>query len=124
MPMTDAAKNAILNFIYRNTPSGIGTLYVSLHTADPGTSGANESGLGRQLLAAAAPSGGATSNAGIIRWNGPAPGATSYSHFGLWDAASGGNFEMGKALTSTITTGSGGPVEIPIGGLALTVDLV
>lgn len=124
MPMTDAVKNALLDFTYRNTPAGIGTLYVSLHTADPGTTGANESGLGRQLLGASAPSAGATSNAAIIRWNGPAPGATSYTHYGIWDASTAGNFKMGKALTATISTGSGGPVEIAAGGLALTVDLV
>lgn len=123
MAMTDVAKNLLADYAYRNTPAGVGTLYVSLHTGDPGITGASESGLGRVVLGAGAPAAGLCSNASLIRWTGPSPASTAYTHFGLWDAASGGNFRLGKTLTATINTGSGGPVEIAIGGLTLSVDL-
>lgn len=103
-------------------------IYVSLHTADPGKTGASEStGLSRVLIATAtdwsafvddATTGGRlTDNAVLIDF-----GATSveetYTHFGFWDASSGGTFLGGAQLTASVgpvLIGEG--VRFPIGNL-------
>ncbi len=90
-------------------------LYVSLHTADPGTTGASEASGGspayaRQAAVWAAPAGGVAS-AGQVTFNVP---AGSYSYFGLWSALTGGTFFAGKALTATQSPGSQGQVLVTV----------
>ena len=79
-----------------------GMAWLSLHTADPGTTGANECSGGsyaRQSVTWAAPSGGsvATSNAQNVPVN---TGQTAL-YFGLWSAASAGTYYIGGALSSS-----------------------
>lgn len=79
--------------------------YVSLHTAAPGTTGANEltsaaaTGYARQSLGSAGltVASGAASNAAAITFvaGGTWPAVT---YMGLWDAASGGNFLCSMAV--------------------------
>jgi len=83
--------------------------WFSLHTGDPGTTGANEgtgTGYARDdtVWAAANPSSGTKtgSQASI------GAAAQSYSHWGLWTAASGGTFHMGGALPAPESYGAPG----------------
>jgi len=86
--------------------------HVSLHTADPGTTGANEVTGGAPAYARR-----------TITWNAAAtrsiddnvisaafdvPAGTTVTHFGTWDALSAGNFMVGGALSSTESYGAQG----------------
>ena len=73
--------------------------WFSLHTADPGTTGANEgagSGYARGQTAWSAANAGSGTKAGTPATIGAA--AQSYTHWGLWSASSGGTFHMGGPL--------------------------
>jgi hypothetical protein len=76
--------------------------WTSLHTADPGTTGASEyAGVTRQQYPAGTPSAGSISNTAIMTFT--TSGATPVTHVGKWDAATGGNYEIGAQLASPVT---------------------
>ncbi|WP_216912803.1 hypothetical protein OG225_07355 [Nocardia sp. NBC_01377] len=103
-----ATKNALCT-AYANIAT---TVYVSVHTADPGTTGTNEA------------SGGSPAYARIATtWSAPASGqitgsqvtinlpAGTYTHAGLWSAATGGTFIDKVAIAST-TLGAQGTLLV------------
>jgi hypothetical protein len=96
--------------------------FVSLHTADPGTSGATEVSGGtyaRVAVTWAAASGGSVANSNALTINLPA--STTAGWFGIWSASSAGNYYIGGALSPSVTTGaSAGTVTIAIGALTVT----
>lgn len=98
--------------------------WVSLHTADPGTTGASEVPTGTYARVAVtwnAPSAGSVSNAGSLSINLPA--STTASYFGVWSASSAGTYYIGGALNPTVTTGaSAGIVSIAAGALTVTAS--
>jgi hypothetical protein len=105
MPFTNAALNAGTNGITAAFP------YVSRHTADPGTTGANETTAARILPTWPAASG--TGDATVSNLNfsgGAASGACTYC--GLWSAASGGTFGGGFALSGNQTFNASGQYTI------------
>jgi hypothetical protein len=98
--------------------------YVSLHTANPGTTGASEATGGsytRQPCSGkftAASGGSKTNGSGAITFaNLP---AGTFSYFGIWDAASGGAFLWGEALTPPKTVDAGDSITIPTSGMTFT----
>ena len=135
-----AQLDAVLNAIARNIPfpTPPANLYVSLHTADPGQTGANEvttaagSGwvgyarvtaaagtagtgagavFGGGAVAGAAPTGTTTrsiSNSAALPFpnSGATSGTVTVTHFGLWDAATGGNWLRGAALNASQVIGA------------------
>lgn len=101
MPLTDAALNAMADHL--------GTLatHVSLHTADPGATGLNESPAARQPVTwAAAANGDITISAQENFTGGAASGPAT--HVGLWSAVTGGTFYGGFALTGDQTFNAAG----------------
>jgi len=81
--------------------------WFSLHTGDPGTTGANEAagtGASRGQTVWAASSGG--TKVGSQATIGAA--AQSYTHWGLWTASTGGTFHMGGALPAPEAYGAAG----------------
>jgi hypothetical protein len=116
MPFNEAARNLFLDKMFRYTGSGyINT--VSLHTGDPGTTGANEvvgTGYARQVIAL--DSGG--SSAILASWENTS--GTSWgtiTHVGLWSAT----VYLGSAALSVPKAAlSGSIVSIPIGDLDIT----
>ena len=99
-------------------------VYVSLHTADPGTTGASEvtgGSYARQLASssfAAAGSGSKASNANVDFASMP---ATTVTHAGIWDAVSGGNFLSGAALAASKVVNAGDTFRLPSGQLTATM---
>lgn len=100
---------------------------ISLHTGDPGLTGANEHGATAAYarvvmnvwdVAASR----ATQNTNAITF---AQATANYSaqitHFGLWDAASAGNFLGGAALTTARTILSGDTPQFAAGALDVTM---
>lgn len=123
MSISNYLENKILDKVYRNTDFTVTTAYVSLHTADPGETGADEAAGGsyaRQSATFDVAASGATANSGTISFT-SMPAAT-ITHVGVWDAASTGNFLWGGALGQSKTTNSGDTFQIAAGDLDVTLD--
>jgi hypothetical protein len=111
-------RNAILDALGNNTSFAVSQVYVSLHTGDPGLNGASEVSGGsyaREAVSFGAASGGAMENDALVRFDSVPAG--TITHFGLWDAASAGNFLWGAALTASKTQNDGDPFEFAIGAI-------
>lgn len=100
--------------------------YTSIHTASPGTTGANEATGGSPAYARKAPTFNAAGAAGPlgsgtqpatpgVAWSNEltfdAPAGT-YSHFGGWSASTAGTFRGGNALAASQTLSSQGTVKV------------
>jgi len=97
--------------------------YVSLHTDDPSTNGANEVTGGtyaRQSAAWGSPSNGAVSNASNIVLNVPA--STTIKFIGYWSASSGGTFYGSRALDTNQTFATAGTYTVSSGNLSESVS--
>lgn len=93
--------------------TGLGA-YISLHTADPGTTGASEASGGSPAYARKATTWSGGTSDGIVTGSQvtfDAPSGT-YTHMGIWTAATGGTFIAGFALSSPVTNASQAPVLI------------
>ena len=116
--MSVYVRNKMLDAVFNATAFSVTTPYVSLHTADPGVTGTGEvtgGSYARKSLSSAASSSGATTSDAAVTFTGM-PAAT-VTHFGIWDAVSGGNFLWGGALTASKSPGAGDTVEFPIGDI-------
>jgi hypothetical protein len=115
--------NKWLDAVFNATSFSVTTLYISAHTGDPGTTGANESALARINVTAsfaAAASSSVASNADI-EWTNISTAGT-YTHIGLWDASTSGNFLCGGALSPTQTLNIGDTLKIASGNLTDAVS--
>ena len=126
MPVSEAIGNAVLDYLCRGTPmpSPPTAVHVSLHTADPGATGASEMAGGlyarstNAIASFAAASGKAnTSNASIT----VTAAAATATHWGLWTASSGGSFLVGGTLSPSVVCSNGLAVVIPSGDLDQTI---
>lgn len=132
MPISTYLRDARLNH-YRGTafPAVPTNYYISLHSADPGLTGASEltgSGYARVAVSpatgswAAPATNGAVreiSNAALIVFPTASANWTAATHFGIWDAATVGNFIRGNILGASKTVLSGDHAEFAIGALVL-----
>jgi hypothetical protein len=108
---SSAGKSAMLGAL-------TGTPYVSLHSADPGDTGANElAGVTRQAGALAAYSGG--SRALTVATAHSVAGGQTVAYVGLWSASSGGTFYGSFAVTNE-TFGGAGSYQVDPSTLSLT----
>lgn len=105
MGLSNNGKNVMLDAL------GAVAVWASLHTADPGTTGASEVTGGspayaRKAITWNAASGGALDNNANPTFDVPA--GVTVSHYGLWSAVSGGTFYGGNALSASESfTGQG-----------------
>lgn len=118
---TTTTANKILNKILKATdftaPSG---LVISLHTADPGDSGANEVTGGsyvRQTPTLGTVADKACTNTAAITWT--SMPACTVTHAGLWDAAD-AIWMYGEFTTPKIVL-SGGALTVEIGDCDFTI---
>lgn len=127
MSFSDAAINAMLDSVFKVSSIAWTNVWVSLHTADPGATGANEStvtGYARidaTGLFSAAVAGVITNNAIIGEFSGTSGSPQTVTHFGVWTAVSGGTFIVGGTLTPSRPLGPSNGVNIIAG--QLTVDV-
>ena len=108
MPLSDAGKNVALDAL-----AGVAQ-YVSLHIADPGTTGANEAAGGvpsyaRKAIAWNAASGGNLDDSTTAVFDVP---AGTYTHFGLWSALTAGTFYGGGPLAAAETYAAQGNLTL------------
>lgn len=110
------AENQALNALDASgTPVNVAA-FVSLHTAPPGTTGANEyAGVTRLACAWNAAAAGSKTNSTALTFS--TSGTTPVTHFGTWSAATAGTYGIGGALSSTVTAAS---VTIAAGALTLS----
>lgn len=148
MSATNAFETGLLQHIFQNAAianigdaTGLpasataGSLFVSLHTADPGEAGAQNTnevsytGYARQAVARSGSgwtvSGNNVSNAASIAFGPCTAGSATITHFGIGTASTGtGNLLFKGALTSSIsvTTSSNATQTFAIGALDVDVD--
>lgn len=98
--------------------------YVSLHTADPTTTGGSEVTGGTYARVAVtwnAASGGSVTNSNALTINLPA--STTAAYFGIWSASTAGTYYIGGALSPSVTTGaSAGTVTIAIAAITVSAS--
>jgi hypothetical protein len=126
--LSDAGEIAVLDEIFN---AGAGTFpaadpWISLHSADPADTGANElsgGGYARQQVAFGAAAAGTLENTGAITWSVPAGNVVAW---GVWDASSAGNCYMvgwfstvqGLAMTRAGTEVTNNDIQSNAHGLA------
>lgn len=112
--------NRVLNKVFQDTAVALSP-WLTLHVADPGATGANElAGVTRQsiLTSFTAPSAnGQLMNTVAVVFN-SLPTAT-VTHFGIWDAQTGGNFVQGGMLSQTVNTSGAAAFLVTAGSLVL-----
>lgn len=116
------AENAALNGL-----DGTGSTNVipdvSLHTASPGTTGANENAntgsYARQACSWNAASGGSKTNSTALTFS--TAGSVAVTHFGTWSSATygAGNYAIGGALTASVTAAS---ITVAAGAITLSAS--
>jgi hypothetical protein len=95
--------------------------FVSLHTASPSTTGANENpatgGYARQACSWNAASGGAKTNSSSLTFT--TLGSTAVTHIGAWSASTAGTYGIGAALTSNVTAAT---ITVAAGAISLSAS--
>lgn len=122
MSYSDYLENAINDAVCRPTPTlDVDTVYVKLHTGDPGENGtANAAGeTTRKLASFAASSGGVSATDAALDWTNVST-AETISHVSLWDASSGGNCLGSGALAASKALQVGDTFTIASGALTFT----
>lgn len=146
MSKTNAMENGMLLLFFNNTDfanigdagglqnsAAAGSLYVSLHTGDPGeagdqtTSEATYTGYARKAVARSGAgwtiSGNAVSNAAAITFDPCTAGSNTITHFGVGTDSSGtGTLLYKGALTASLAVSAGITPNFPIGDLDITED--
>ncbi|MDP1793196.1 MAG: hypothetical protein Q8K63_03575 [Acidimicrobiales bacterium] len=104
MGLNNNAKNVMLDAL-----AGVAG-YMSLHTADPGSTGTSEVAGGSPAYARKAVTWNAAASGNLDNNANPTfdvPAATTITHAGFWSAASGGTFYGGQAITNETFGGQG-----------------
>lgn len=99
MALNNNGKHVMLDAL-----AGVAT-FVSLHTADPGTTGTSEATGGSPAYARKSCTWNAAAGGNLDNSNAPVfdvPAGT-YTHFGLWSAVTAGTFYGGAALSASET---------------------
>lgn len=105
MPLVDSQRNAIAD----NQATRL--VYMSLHTAAPGTTGASEASGGSYARQPVTwnPAASGTATANQVTFDVP---AGTYTHGGYWDAATGGAFLGGNALGASQALAAAGQIKV------------
>lgn len=106
MSLSVTARNALADAF------AAGATWISVHTGDPGTTGANEVVGGpyarKQTVWGAASGGDRIGSQVLVDVGAGGP----YTHFGVWSAVSGGTFYGGNTLTPAETFAGTGQLRI------------
>ncbi len=123
---TTNAHNELSALLRAVTFTGPATLYMSLHTGDPGDTGANEytayTGT-RPQITFSAPANKQTASTAQIDYTGMgSTSATPITHVGFWSATSGGTFQDSVPLVTARSTASGDTLRFPAGSVTRSVS--
>lgn len=120
MVRSTSYKNKILDALVNHVALDITTPYISLHTSDPGGTGANECAGGsyaRQPASFGPANLGSASNDVEISFTGMP--ACTVSHVGIWDALA-GSFVWGGALSASKVVNAGDTFKFTVGNLTVS----
>lgn len=92
--------------------TGESDTWISLHTASPGTTGANEVVGGSYARVATVWSAAAASARPGSAVTINVPAGVTITHFGVWSAASSGTYKRGGILSASETFGSAGTYQL------------
>jgi hypothetical protein len=120
-------KNALINHVLRNTPlTSPSTVYLALFTSDPTPDGigveVSGGGYARQPITFAAPSGGVTSNAAQVSFPEATGNWGTVSHWGIFDAPTGGNLLFHGVFTTPKSYTIGDQAIVKLGELSITLS--
>ena len=124
--MSNFLENELYDHLLRNLAyTAPSTLYVALLTTDPtdANTGTEVSGnaYARQTIAFGVPSDGVGSNSGAVTFPTASPATWgNVTHFGIYDAVSGGNLLLHTPLTAAKQVDNGDTFKINIGDLTVT----
>jgi len=127
MPFSDYLNQKILEKAFLGQDFQIAGHWCSLHTADPGKNGQGEASGAPYARKAVTPFTSVDSDASAKRVRNVAllliqvPAGT-YTHIGLWDSATGGNFLGGGPLSSHATVNDGDFVIVRENDLSILQD--
>lgn len=100
--------------------------HASVHTADPGETGASEGNMVRQAVttfgAASAASPSVSNPAGTITWTNNSGATIVVTHLGLFDAATAGNFLVGGPLSASQSVPAGAQLVVAAADFDVTLD--
>ncbi|HEX7123224.1 MAG TPA: hypothetical protein VF178_12685 [Gemmatimonadaceae bacterium] len=123
MSISAYLEDRILDKVLRGVDFTVAAVYVSLHSADPGETGANEAsgaGYARQAVTFAAAADGTSASNAVVEFSDMPAG--TWTHVGLWDAPTGGNFLWGGPLTEPKATNAGDVFRLPVGNITVALD--
>ena len=146
MSASNSFETSLLTLVFNNTnianvgdatglrgSSTAGSLYISLHTADPGEAGSqttNEANYGSYARVAVARSAGgftisgnSVSNTAAVTFPACASGSSTCTYFGVGTDSSGaGTLLLSGALTASLAVSTGITPQFAIGALTTTCD--
>ena len=124
--LTNYAENAVLDWLL---DTGNATMYVALHTVDPGedASGAEVTtgeyaGYARKVVTMAAAANGQSASSSAVTCVFDSGTECTVTHASIWDALSGGNCLIKGPLTVSKALGSGVTLTFEIGELIAELD--
>ncbi len=118
-----SSNNLLAALLTATAYTGPATLYLSLHTNDPGVTGANEltgGSYARQTIAFNIPVSQVTNNSGPVAFL--SLPAASVAYVGLWTASTGGSFLWGGQLTVSVTTVSGSSIQFTTNSITAKIS--
>lgn len=121
MSLTNYGENALLNHVTNTSSLTAATLYVKLHTGNPGEDalnyGATETT--RQAISFSSASSGTITNSAAVEWTNVAANET-YTHWSLWDASTSGNPIWYGSLVSSVAVVAGDTFRLTTLSLTLS----
>lgn len=139
MAFSQYLADRILNWVKGVTfPTALSSVYISIHTGNPGVNGTSNdvttsvtgsasrtAVLSTNFTSAGNASGGGReiTNTGVVQITTNAANVTTQTitHFGVWDAATSGNFLASGELTTPVGVQAGDTVQFNIGAMAIRV---
>lgn len=124
---SDYLENKILDHLRGTAYTVPAGLFVALYSAAPSDAGGGTEvttilrPAGRPVATFAAASNGAMSNSGTVDF-GASAGTASVTHFGLFDAASGGNFLAWAPVTTPLAITPSITVQFVTGALTVSLE--
>jgi hypothetical protein len=124
---SDYLEKKILDYVLTNTADWAPTsVHLSLHTADPTDAGTGAevsgNGYGRQAITfnAAHATNGSTTNSSSETFTASGGSFGTVTHFGIFDASSGGNLLYHGALTASKTIADGDSITFAADSITIT----
>lgn len=126
MPLTDTVRHSLLNLALKATAyAGNASVFLSIHTADPGNTGTPGEFTGytgtRPAITWNNAAAGASTNSAQIDFAGFTSGAT-ITHVGLWTAATAGTFLGGGALSASKAPVTGDTLRFAAAAISTSIQ--